>query len=83
MTRHVLALAVALCASTSTVSAQAPAPLDSQLTVKTTPAELHKSPTVASTVIGKAQIGTVLDVRRKALQSARSAMRPQPRVNRR
>jgi hypothetical protein len=64
MTRHVLALAVALCASTSTVSAQAPAPLDSQLTVKTTPAELHKSPTVASTVIGKAQIGTVLDVRR-------------------
>ncbi len=64
MTRHVLALAVALCASTSPVSAQAPAPLDSQLTVKATPAEVHKSPTVASTVVGKAQIGTVLDVRR-------------------
>jgi opacity protein-like surface antigen len=41
-----------------------PGPLESQLTVKTTPAEVHKSPTVASTVIGKAQIGTVLDIQR-------------------
>jgi hypothetical protein len=64
MTRHVLALTVALCVSTSPVSAQAPGPQDTQLTVKATPAVLHKSPTVASTVIGKAQIGTVLDVNR-------------------
>jgi hypothetical protein len=46
------------------VSAQAPGPLDTQLTVKATPAEVHKSPTVASTVVGKAQVGTVLDVKR-------------------
>ena len=64
MNRHVLALAIALCVSTSPVSAQAPGPLDTQLTVKATPAEVHKSPTVASTVVGKAQIGTVLDVKR-------------------
>ena len=64
MTRHVLALAIALCASTSPVSAQAPGTLDTQLTVKATPAEVHKSPTVASTVVGKVQIGTVFDVRR-------------------
>ncbi len=64
MTRHILALTVALCVSTSPVSAQAPGPQDTQLTVKATPAVLHKSPTVASTVIGKAQIGTVLDVNR-------------------
>ena len=64
MTRHVLAVTVALCLSTSTVSAQATAPQVAQLTVKTTAAEVHKFPTVASAVLGKAQVGTVLEVTR-------------------
>lgn len=63
MTRHVLAITIALCVSTSPVSAQTPVPQDMQLTVKT-PAQVHKSPTVASVVVGKAPSGTVLDVSR-------------------
>jgi hypothetical protein len=63
MTRHIAAVAVALCLSSSPVSAQIAEPQTLALTVKT-PANVHKSPTTASPVIGKASRGTVLEITR-------------------
>jgi len=68
MNRHVLALATALCVSTSPLYGQSAAPQNaaahsSELTV-TTSADVHKSPSVASAVVGKAQRGTVLEIKR-------------------
>jgi opacity protein-like surface antigen len=64
MTRHLLALSVALCTSTSPVYAQTVAPQNTEITVRMAPADVHKSPTVASAVIGKAPVGTTLEITR-------------------
>jgi hypothetical protein len=64
MTRTVAAAAVAFCLSTTTLYAQSLMPQITEVTVKTAPANVHKFPTVASTVIGKAPIGTVIEVKR-------------------
>ncbi len=63
MTRHIAAVAVALCLSSSPVSAQTPEPQTTVLTVKSS-ASLHKSPTTASATVGTAPSGTLLEVRR-------------------
>lgn len=67
MTRHILAVAVALCLSSSPVSAQSTAPAAAPqavaLTVKTT-ANVHKSATTASQIVGVARVGTVLEITR-------------------
>jgi len=63
MKRHAAAIAVALCLSVTRVSAQTTEPQSTALTVKTA-ASIHKSPTVASAVVGTAPRGTVLEVKR-------------------
>ena len=64
MIRHVAAVAVALCLSSSPVSAQTAEPQAiTALTVKT-PANVHKSPTTASPIVGTASRGAVLEVTR-------------------
>jgi len=63
MIRHIAAVAVALCLSSSPVSAQSIEPQSTALTVKTS-ADVHKSPTTASPVVGKAPVGAVLDITR-------------------
>jgi opacity protein-like surface antigen len=64
MIRHVSAVTIALCLSTSPVYAQTAAQQGTEITVRTTPADVHKSPTVASAVIGNAPVGTTLEIRR-------------------
>lgn len=64
MVRRFLAIAIALCVNTVSVYAQAPVAQSTQLTVNTASAEVHKFPTVASAVIGKAQRGMVLEIKR-------------------
>jgi hypothetical protein len=64
MIRRFSALALAFCLNSVSVYAQAPAAQGSQLTVNTASAEVHKFPTVASAVIGKAQRGMVLEIKR-------------------
>jgi hypothetical protein len=64
MIRHVSAVIVSLCVSTAPVYAQSAMPQSTDITVKTAPADVHKSPTVASAVIGTAPIGTTLEIKR-------------------
>jgi opacity protein-like surface antigen len=64
MIRHVSAVIVSLCLSTAPVYAQTTTPQSTDITVRTAPADVHKSPTVASAVIGKAPIGTTLEIKR-------------------
>jgi hypothetical protein len=64
MIRHVSAVAIALCLNGVTLSAQTMEPQSSELTVRIASATVHKSPSVGSPVIGKAQRGTVLPIRR-------------------
>ena len=64
MIRRFSAIAIALCLNTASVYAQAPVAQRTQITVNAASAEVHTSPTVASTVIGRAARGTVLEVRR-------------------
>lgn len=64
MIRHVSAVAIALCLSAPWLSAQTTGPQSTELTVKTASANVHKSPSIGSPIIGKAQSGTVLEIRR-------------------
>lgn len=64
MTRTIAAAALAICLSTSSLYAQSQMPQITEITVKTAPANVHKFPTVASAVIGKAPIGTAMAVKR-------------------
>ena len=64
MTRTVAATALAFSLSTASVYAQSPMPQIAELTVKTATADVHKSPTIASPVVGKAPIGTVMEIKR-------------------
>jgi hypothetical protein len=64
MLRHVAAVAVAICVSPSFVGAQ-DVQTSQQLMVSTPSASVHKSPTVASPVIGKAPRGTALEITRE------------------
>jgi hypothetical protein len=63
MIRRVSAIALVLCVNTVSLYAQT-APQAMELTVKAASADVYKSPTVASAVVGKAQRGTVLEIRR-------------------
>jgi hypothetical protein len=64
MIRHVSAIALALCLNTVSLSAQVTAPQSSELTVKAASADVHRFPTVASSVIGQARRGTVIEIKR-------------------
>lgn len=64
MIRRVSAIAVVLSLNTVSLYAQAAAPQSTELTVKAASADVYKSPTVASAVIGKAQRGTVIEIKR-------------------
>ena len=64
MVRRFSAIAIAFCVNTVSVYAQAPVAQSTQLTVNTASAEVHKFPTVASAVVGKAQRGMVLEIKR-------------------
>ena len=64
MARTVAAAALAFCLSSSSLYAQSQMPQITEITVKTPTANVHKFPTVASAVIGKAPIGTVIEVNR-------------------
>ena len=60
MIRHAAAIAVVLCLSPSSAFAQGPA-----FTVTSASANVHKSPSTGSPVIGKARRGVVLEVTRE------------------
>jgi hypothetical protein len=60
MIRHVVAVAIVLILSPAWLSAQ-----NTQLTVSVASADVHKSPSVGSPVIGKAPRGAVLEVTRE------------------
>ena len=64
MSRQVSAVAIALCLSASSLSAQTTGPQRSELTVKTASADVHKFASIGSPIIGKAQGGTVLEITR-------------------
>ena len=64
MIRHVSAVIISLCVSTAPVYAQTATPQSTDITVRSAPADVHKSPTVASAVIGKVPIGTTLEIKR-------------------
>jgi hypothetical protein len=64
MIRHASAVVIALLVNTTPLIGQSAGAPNADMVVKATPAEVHKSPTVASPVIGKAPGGTVLEVRR-------------------
>jgi len=60
MIRHAAAVVVALCLCPSLVAAQG-----TELTINATSASVHKSPSAASPVIGRAPRGTTLEVTRE------------------
>lgn len=64
MIRQVSAVAIALFLSASSLSAQTTGPQESELTVKTASADVHKFASIGSPIIGKAQGGTVLEITR-------------------
>jgi hypothetical protein len=64
MIRHVSAVAIALCLSASSVSAQTTGPQSTELTVKTASADVHKFAGIASPIIGQVQRGAVLRITR-------------------
>ena len=64
MIRHVSAVAIVLVLNATPLFSQGAGTPIAELAVKGTAADVHKSPTVASPVIGKAPSGTVLQVRR-------------------
>jgi hypothetical protein len=64
MIRHASAVAVAMVLNATPVLAQNAATASAELRVKAASADVHKFPSVASPVIGKATGGTVLEVRR-------------------
>lgn len=64
MIRHASAVALALVLNATPLFGQGAGTPAAELVVKSAPADVHKFPTVASQVIGKAPGGTALEVRR-------------------
>ena len=64
MARTIAAAAMAFFLSTSSLYAQSQMPQITEITVKSAAANVHKFPTVASAVIGKAPSGTVIEIKR-------------------
>ena len=64
MIRRASAVVIAMMLNATPLFGQSVASPGAEMTVKTAPADVHKSPTVASAVIGKAPAGTVLEIRR-------------------
>jgi hypothetical protein len=64
MIRHVSAVAIAVLLNASTVSAQAAGPQNPAFTVTSVSANVHKSPSIVSPIIGKEPRGAVLEILR-------------------
>ena len=64
MRRHVSAVAIMFCLSTTPLLAQSAGPQGAELTIKTASASVHKFASIGSPVIGKVQRGTVLEITR-------------------
>jgi hypothetical protein len=64
MRRHVSAVAIMFCLSTTSLLAQTTGPQHTELTVKATSANVHKFASIGSPVIGKVPRGTVLEITR-------------------
>lgn len=64
MTRHASAVLIAMVLNATPLFGQSAVAQNSELIVKAAPADVHKYPTVASGVIGKAPAGTALEIRR-------------------
>jgi hypothetical protein len=64
MIRHASAVVIVLVLNATPLFGQGPGAPAAELIVKTPAADVHKSPTVASPVVGKAPGGTVLAIRR-------------------
>ena len=64
MIRRASAVAIALVLNVTPLFGQGAAAPAAELTVKAAPADVHKFPSIASAVIGKARVGMVLEVRR-------------------
>ena len=64
MIRHASAVAIVLILNTTPMFGQSAGTPMTELIVKTVSAEVHRSPSVASPVIGTASGGTVLEIRR-------------------
>lgn len=64
MIRHAAIVAITLVLNAAPLVAQSARTTASELTVKAAAADVHKSPTMASPVIGKARSGEVLEIRR-------------------
>ena len=64
MIRHASAVVVVLVLNATPLFGQSAGAPASELVVKASAADVHKAPTVASPVVGKASGGTVLEVRR-------------------
>ncbi len=64
MTRHASAVLIAMVLNATPLFGQSAVAQNSELIVKAAPADVHKYPTVASAVIGKAPAGTALEIRR-------------------
>ena len=64
MTRHASAVLIAMVLNATPLVGQSAVAQNSELIVKAAPADVHKYPTVASAVIGKAPAGTALEIRR-------------------
>jgi hypothetical protein len=64
MIRHVSAVAIMVCLSTTSLLAQTAGPQSTELIVKTASANVHKFASIGSPVIGKVRRGTVLEITR-------------------
>ena len=64
MIRRASAVAIALVLNVTPLFGQGAVAPVAELTVKSASADVHKSPSVASAVVGTARVGTVLEVRR-------------------
>ena len=64
MTRHIAAIVILLCLNGSSLAAQIAGSDGVELTVNLASANVHKFPSIASPVIGKAQRGNVLVINR-------------------
>ncbi len=64
MIRHASAVAIVLVLNATPVATQSAVAPNAELLVKRASADVHKSPSVASPIVGKASGGTVLEIRR-------------------
>jgi hypothetical protein len=61
---RLIAVTIAVVSTATPLFGQSAVPPPTEMTVKTAPADVHISPTVASPVLGTAPAGTVLEIRR-------------------